>query len=202
MDKEKELIIKKHVINKKFYERDPLEVAKDILGCYLIRRTEDDLIISRIVEVEAYKKDDPACHAYKGKTKRSITLFKEPGLSYVYLIYGMYNCINIVTEEIEVPSAILIRAVEPISENCPNNTNGPGKLCKALNITKIHNEIDLTSFDSSIFIVNKSVNLLEKEVDNKNIELEIIQTTRIGISQAVDYPWRFYIKDNKYVSKK
>ena len=202
MDIKKELIIKKYVINKKFYERDPLEVAKDILGCYLIRRTEDDLIISRIVEVEAYKKDDPACHAYKGKTKRSITLFKEPGLSYVYLIYGMYNCINIVTEEIEVPSAILIRAVEPISKNCPTNTNGPGKLCKALNITKIHNEIDLTSFDSSIFIVNKSVNLLEKEVNNKKIELEIIQTTRIGISQAVDYPWRFYIKDNKYVSKK
>ncbi len=202
MDKEKELIIKKHVINKKFYERDPLEVAKDILGCYLIRRTEDDLIISRIVEVEAYKKDDPACHAYKGKTKRSITLFKEPGLSYVYLVYGMYNCINVVTEKIEVPSAILIRAVEPISENCSNNTNGPGKLCKALNITKTHNEIDLTSFESCIFIVNKSANLLDKEVNNKNTELEIIQTTRIGISQAVDYPWRFYIKNNKYVSKK
>jgi len=143
-----------------------------------------------IVETEAYTQNDPACHAYKGKTPRAITLFKEPGLSYVYLIYGMYHCFNVVTEPYDIAGAVLIRALDPVIP--ASNTNGPGKLCRELNITKELNEQDLTLSKSDLWI----------ESGNKISKAQIVQTVRIGIKLAVDYPWRFYIKDNPYVSKK
>lgn len=176
-------------LTREFYNRDTIEVAKDLLGCKLCRKIEGKILSGIIVETEAYMQDDPACHAYRGKTPRSITLFKNPGISYVYFIYGMYHCFNVITEPEETAGAVLIRALEPIQPL--DNTNGPGKLCRELFITKELNESDLT-IGSDIWI--------EKNIDiSKN---KIHTTTRIGIKQATDYPWRFYIKDNKYVSKK
>ena len=178
------------ILSKAFYNRDTINVAKDLLGCKLSRRLNGTVFSGIIVETEAYTQNDPACHAFKGKTPRAITLFKNPGIAYVYFIYGMYHCFNVITEPEETAGAVLIRALEPILPL--KNTNGPGKLCRELNITRELNEIDLTSKHSDLWI-EKS----EEIVSNK-----IITTTRIGIKQACDYPWRFYIKDNPFVSKK
>jgi len=177
------------IIFQDFYNRKTIEVAKDLLGCKLNRRVGNEVLSGIIVEAEAYTQNDPACHAYKGKTPRAITLFKQPGIAYVYFIYGMYHCMNVVTEEYDRAGAVLIRALEPIAP--VKNTNGPGKLCKALNITKEFNETDITSENSDLWIEEGII------VPKK----QIITTTRIGIKHAVDYPWRFYIKDNKFVSK-
>lgn len=178
------------ILSKDFFKRDTLKVAKELLGCVLVKKSGSKTYKGVIVETEAYKANDPACHAYRGKTKRAQTLFKEPGLSYVYMIYGMYYCINVVTEPFDTAGAVLIRALEPLDE--VENTNGPGKLCRALFIDKSHNEIDLCDESSEIYI------LKGEKVPTDNI----VQTTRIGIKQATDYPWRFYIKDNPHVSRK
>lgn len=177
------------VLNQDFYNRDTLIVAKDLLGCKLCRRVNGKVIKGVIVETEAYTQDDPACHAFRGKTPRAVTLFKQPGIAYVYFIYGMYHCFNVITEPEETAGAVLIRALEPINVE---NTNGPGKLCRALDITKELNELDLTDKKSGLWL----------ESYKKYNESEIVTTTRIGIKQAADYPWRFYVKDNVFVSKK
>lgn len=176
-------------LNSEFYNRDTLEVARALLGCKIFHKTSEGILSGIIVETEAYKQNDPACHAYKGKTKRAATLFKQPGLSYVYLIYGMYYCINFVTEPEETAGAVLIRAIEPIEPL--KNTNGPGKLCREMKITKEHNEID-TTLPNSILWVEQ-----EQKIPSK----VIVATSRIGIKQATQYPWRFYIKNNPNVSK-
>lgn len=181
---------KSDILSKEFFERDTLQVAKELLGCTLVRKINGKSYKGIIVETEAYKQNDPACHAFKGKTKRAVTLFKEPGLSYIYMIYGMYYCLNVVTEPIDVAGAVLIRALEPLDDL--DNTNGPGKLCKSLNITTSQNEIDMCQNSSEIYILNKS---------NGSV-IEVVQTTRIGIKQAADYPWRFYVKNNPFISKK
>lgn len=178
------------IISNDFYERNTLEVAKSLLGCVLCRRTDDEVMRGVIVETEAYTQDEPSCHAYRGRTKRSETLFKKPGLAYIYFIYGMYHCMNVVTEKEGRGCAVLIRALEPV-ENL-DDTNGPGKLCREMQITRELNEADLTSKKSNLWIEKGS------EIQNT----EIIQTVRIGIKQAVDYRWRFYVKNSKWVSKK
>jgi DNA-3-methyladenine glycosylase len=176
-------------LTESFYNRDTLLVAKELLGCKICLKTPQGILGGIIVETEAYKQDDPACHAYRGKTKRAATLFKKPGLSYVYLIYGMYYCLNLVTEAEDTAGAALIRALEPLEPL--KNTNGPGKLCRELKITKDHNEIDTTLTDSKLWVEKL------QNIDSENI----IETTRIGIKQAAEYPWRFYIKDNPHISK-
>lgn len=173
-----------------FYNRNTLEVAKDLLGCKLCRKINEQILSGIIVETEAYTQNDPACHAYRGKTPRAITLFKRPGIAYVYFTYGMHHCFNIVTEPQEIAGAVLIRALDPIEPLC--NTNGPAKLCREMHITREQNEADLTCNLSCIWI-------------EEGIEIpknKIHTTTRIGIKQAADYPWRFYVKDNAFVSKK
>lgn len=173
-----------------FYNRNTLEVAKDLLGYKLCRKINGQILSGIIVETEAYTQDDPSCHAYRGKTKRSGTLFKRPGIAYVYFTYGMHHCFNVVTEDEETAGAVLIRALDPLEPLC--NTNGPARLCKAMDITRELNEVDLTSHDSELWI----------EEGIKVSKNKIHTTTRIGIKQAADYPWRFYIKDNEFVSKK
>ncbi len=173
-----------------FYNRNTLEVAKDLLGYKLCRKVNGKILSGIIVETEAYTQDDPACHAFRGKTPRAVTLFKKPGIAYVYFTYGMHHCFNVVTEQEETAGAVLIRALEPIGELL--GTNGPAKLCRELEITKKLNEIDLTCKNSCIWI-------------EKGIEIpknKIHTTTRIGIKKAADYPWRFYVKNNKFISKK
>lgn len=178
------------ILTKEFYNRNTLDVAKELLGCKLCRSVGENILSGIIVETEAYTQDDPACHAFKGKTPRAITLFKDPGLSYVYFIYGMYHCFNVVTETYDRAGAVLVRALEPIAPLV--NTNGPGKLCREMNITRDLNEVDLTFRNSDLWIERG-----ELIPDSK-----IITTTRIGIKLAADYPWRFYIKDNIFVSKR
>ncbi len=178
------------ILAKNFFNRNTLEVARELLGCKLSRKFNGKVLSGVIVETEAYTRDDPACHAFNGKTPRSLTLFKQPGIAYVYMIYGMYHCLNFVTEPEDTAGAVLIRALEPISPL--ENTNGPGKLCREMNITRELNEVDITGENSVIRVEN------HLKVPAKNI----ITTTRIGIKKAVDFPWRFYIKDNLFVSKK
>lgn len=178
------------ILTRNFYNRNTVEVAKDLLGCKLYRKINGEVLSGIIVETEAYTQDDPACHAFKGKTPRTITLFKNPGIAYVYFIYGMYHCFNVITEPEEIAGAVLIRALEPLAK--PLKTNGPGKLCREFNITKALNEADLTSKKSGLWI--------EKGIEVKKSKIHAAE--RIGIKEATDYLWRFYIKDNAFVSKK
>ncbi len=178
------------ILSKDFYEKNTVEVARELLGCKINRIINGKILSGIIVETEAYTQDDPACHAFNGKTPRSLTLYKQPGLAYVYFIYGMYHCLNFVTEKEGKAGAVLIRALEPISPL--KNTNGPGKLCRELEITRELNEIDVTN-KNSVMWVEKGIDLFSKD---------IVTSTRIGIKKAVDYPWRFYVKDNQFISKK
>lgn len=156
----------------------------------------------RIVETEAYTADDPACHAYNRKTGRAEMLYTHPGTAYVYLIYGMYNCLNVVTEPHGVAGAVLFRALEPLFEPVSESqyaqperlrTNGPGRLTKALDIDRqTFNGLPLTQTGSGLYLA-AGTPLSDKAV---------VQTTRIGITKAVEYPWRFYIRDNAWVSVK
>lgn len=180
-------------LKRSFFERHTLEVAPELLGkTIVLRQSRQKQKLGIIVEVEAYTKDDPACHAARGKTHRNEVMFGPGGYSYVYFIYGMYHCLNFVTEKKGIPGAVLIRALE-IPDEDPKIAGGPGKLCKYLKITKEHNAKDCCSEDSPLIVTNN--NLLK----NKKT---IIQTTRIGISQAAEYPWRWYIDESCSVSKK
>ncbi|MBI3590108.1 MAG: DNA-3-methyladenine glycosylase [Candidatus Melainabacteria bacterium] len=180
-------------LKRSFFERNTLEVAPELLGKNIIlRQSRKKERRGIIVEVEAYTNDDPACHAARGKTLRNEVMFGPGGFSYVYFIYGMYHCLNFVTEEEGIPGAVLIRALE-IPDEDPRIASGPGKLCKHLKITKNHNKLDCCNEDSSLIVTNNN--------SNKKHCFPITQTQRIGISQASHYPWRWYIKDNPSVSK-
>lgn len=174
-----------------FYDRDTIVVAKELLGKYLVKKTDGITQIGKIVEVEAYLgPHDLAAHSSKGLTKRTQTMFGPPGFVYVYLIYGIYHCMNVVTEQEGQASAVLLRAIEPI-KNIEGNTKGPGLLCKALGITKAFNNHDLLSTDLYI---------AAQEDDQVTIEAK----PRIGVDYAGDWAkklLRFYIKNNPYVSK-
>jgi DNA-3-methyladenine glycosylase len=184
-----------------FYQQhSTLSLAQKLLGCTLVHQTEAGTTVGKIVETEAYLYDDAACHAFKGKTQRTLPMFEAAGIAYVYLIYGMYDCFNIVGGKEGQGEAVLIRALEPLegldlmkerrkTENHKNLCNGPGKLALAMGISRQNN------FQSMV-----SETLFCKK--NKLKKQEIIQTTRIGISQATDFLYRFYLKDNAFISKK
>ncbi|TDT72483.1 DNA-3-methyladenine glycosylase [Hypnocyclicus thermotrophus] len=194
-------------LNKDYFQNDAIFLAKDLLGKILVREINGKKILCKIVETEAYiGPEDKACHAYNNKrTKRTEAMFLEGGCTYVYMIYGMYNCLNIVANKKDKPEAVLIRAVEPLNEleylkknrNIKSKkrydlTNGPGKLCKALKIDKKLNKYDLCK--------NKKLFIL----DSKDKKIEIVEAKRINIEYAEEYKyklWRFYIKGNKFVSK-
>jgi DNA-3-methyladenine glycosylase len=156
----------------------------------------------KIVEVEAYRGlDDPASHAFRGRTPRNAPMFGEAGHAYIYFTYGNHYCLNITTQATGTPGAVLIRAIEPISglramrrlrPKVPdsNLTNGPGKLTKALGIGKELNEVDMTS-QGPLFVA---------EADETDIK--IARSARVGISRGTDRLWRFHITGNPYVSKR
>ncbi|MCW4051905.1 MAG: DNA-3-methyladenine glycosylase [Candidatus Bathyarchaeota archaeon] len=185
-----------------FYSRDTLTVAKDLLGKCLVRHLSAGNIEAMIVEVEAYRgSDDPASHAYKGSTPRNQVMFGKPGFSYVYFTYGKHYCLNVTTEREGVPGAVLVRAIEIIggvelafknrkANSLVNLSNGPGKLTEALNITKIHNELDLT----------KGGELIIRHPDI-NKSHTITASRRIGIKAGNKRFWRFHIKNNRFVSR-
>lgn len=175
-----------------FYERDTITVAKELLGKYLVHDDGIQERIGRIVEVEAYLgQHDLASHSSKGLTKRTEVMFGPAGFAYVYLIYGMYYCTNVVTETAGSGSAVLLRALEPI-KNISGRTQGPGLLSKAMHIDKKLNRHDLSS--NTFYIAG---------MDNQ-ADFILVEKPRIGVSYAKDWAkelLRFYIKDNPYVSK-
>ena len=179
-----------------FYSRDTLSVSKELLGKYLIRQTVDHRWISRIVEVEAYiGHDDPASHAYRGLTPRTKIMFGAPGHAYVYFTYGMYFMLNVVTEREGFPAAILIRALEPVSgfaENDERPANGPGKLCRTMQIDKDLNGEPLTGKRLWIGEIP----------EEKNRKHDIRWSSRIGINVGQDKIWRAYIYGNPHLSRK
>jgi DNA-3-methyladenine glycosylase len=187
------------IISKPFYDRDALLVSQDLLGKYLIRCYNVTKLAGKIVEVEAYKgKEDPASHAFRGCTSRNEALFMGPGLSYVYFVYGNHFCFNITTNNL---GCVLVRAIEPVEgvsemmenrgvKNVINIANGPGKLTKAMNITMEQYGIDLTEEGELYIIVH--------ETDEKS---SIVTSKRVGVKKASEKLWRFYIKDNPFVSK-
>ena len=158
-------------LDRSFFQRPTVQVAQELLGKYLTFHNFSGII----TETEAYHQDnDPACHAYRGKTPRNAPMFGPAGHSYVYFIYGMYYCLNIVTEPEGTAAAVLIRGLKIDTLSL----NGPGKICRHLKITKDHNAIDLIK--SNYFYVT-----------NNGLKPDFISTPRIGIRQGTDKLWRF-----------
>jgi DNA-3-methyladenine glycosylase len=183
-----------------FLNTSAQDAARRLLGCVLERRIGGTVIRARIVETEAYDQSDAASHSYKGTTKRTKIMFGPAGYLYVYFTYGMHYCCNVVVGEEGEGAAVLIRAVEPLigedemarrrnGKTGVGISNGPAKLCQALDINMAMNGHDLST-QPLLLISQPAVK-----------DDEIVQTTRVGLSRAVDVPWRFYLKNNKYVSK-
>jgi len=192
-------------LKRDFYRRDTLTVARELLGQRLVRIVDGQHLSGRIVEVEAYiGEDDAACHAACGRTPRNEVMYGPPGHAYVYFIYGMHHCLNVVTEEEGFPAAVLVRAIEPLEgleimrRHRPGKpdgelTNGPAKLCQALAINKSFNGVDLCTSET-LFI----------EKGQRMTEEEIATSPRIGIKAdelARSVPWRFYLKGSAFVSR-
>jgi len=191
-----------------FYSRNVITVAKDLLGKIFVKIIEGKILAGIIVETEAYDGSmDKAAHSFNGKTKRNEVMFERGGLLYVYFTYGVHHCCNVVTGKPGEGCAVLIRAIEPISginqmainrfgrpdftpKDLFNLTSGPGKICKAFSIDRRDNGANLMG--DEIFIIDGA-----KIPKNK-----IVVSSRIGIKKSADLPWRFYIKDNQFVSSK
>ena len=187
-------------LSSSFYRRYTPVVAFELIGKILVFKQKEALFSARIVETEAYLgAQDPASHAYRSVTPRNQVMFGHPGISYVYFTYGNHHCLNVVTEEHGTPGAVLIRALEPISgiewmtkrrkqDKLEALTNGPGKLTQAFGITREHSGIDLTQ---GPFYIAES---------DQEETIQICATERIGISQAKELPFRYYLLGNKFVS--
>lgn len=196
-------------LKKDFYNRNVLIVARELLGKIFVYedKVSGNKLKGRIVETEAYDgKIDQAAHTFNGKTNRNKIMFEEGGFLYVYFTYGIHYCANVVAGDKNHGTAVLLRAMEPISgldifaerrfgktnissKEKINLLNGPAKICKAFGINKSQNETSL---------LGKEIYLLDAP---KLQDREIIKTTRIGIKKSVELPWRFYFKSNSYVSK-
>jgi DNA-3-methyladenine glycosylase len=185
------------------------EVAPDLIGCTLVRQLPDGTTLrGLIVETEAYAPDDPACHAYRRRTPRNEVMFGPAGVSYVYLIYGIYHCLNVVTDLDGLPSAVLIRALQldvvPAWMASQEKVKlhrvaaGPGKLCQTLKIDRTLNGI-LLQPPSPLWLEHRS-SPLQQQLDHGQSTLT--QTTRIGLTEGVDLPWRWYLTQSPAVSKK
>ncbi|OVE79098.1 3-methyladenine DNA glycosylase [bacterium G20] len=187
----------------KIFQLPALEAAPKLLGCVLARQISTGVMRLKIVETEAYHQDDPASHSFRGATARTAPMFKAGGRLYIYFTYGMHYCINIVTGKAGVGEAVLLRAAEPLEgiEAMQNNrggvvdiynlANGPGKLAQALGIKD-------TSLSGKI--LSKSSIYLELPQAPVKAD-KIVTSPRIGIRQAADVPWRFYLKDDPFVTK-
>lgn len=190
------------ILPQDFYIQETTDLAQSLLGKVLHIQTQDKEEKARIVEVEAYLGvDDPAAHTFGDRrTNRTASMYLDGGHSYVYLIYGMYNCLNIVSRTSDHPEAILIRAVEPLTGTKPTHkkdmkTNGPGKLCKHYGITRDHDGLRLWKKSSALYLTDD-----DYEVDPK----QIVACPRIGVDyagEAAKWPLRFYLKNNIFVSK-
>ena len=200
-------------LSREFYLGDTVEIAQALLGKYLVRRLDGEMLAGRITETEAYVgRCDKACHAYNyRRTPRTSTLFAPPGTAYVYLIYGMYHCLNFVTEPEGEPAAVLLRAVEPVAGletiqrlrygdkpltpyRLRNFLNGPGKVCQGFGLTRAQNGLDLTG--DELFLCDGPEDLgLPCPAPRRE---RICRGPRIGVDyaqEARDFPWRFWLEE-------
>jgi len=185
-----------------FYQRDTVTVARELLGKYMVYKKGEDILVGRVVETEAYLgKKDPACHSAKGKNRRNYVMFGPSGHAYIYLIYGIHLCFNVTTGSQDKPEAVLLRALEPIEgleimrknrgqKNIFNLCSGPGKLVQAMGIGMALNGTSVVEGPVKFYGCDKDK------------DFEIVTSTRVGISQAADWPLRFYIAGSRFVSKK
>ncbi len=192
-------------LKRDFFARDTLWVARNLLGKRIIRLYRGHRLAGRIVEVEAYVgEDDRASHASCGLTRRNAAMYGPPGHLYVYLIYGMHHCLNIVTEKENFPAAVLIRAIEPLEgvalmrelrHHCPmlNLTRGPARLCQALAVDRRFDHLDICVPHAPLWL----------EADVPISDAEIARSPRIGVRgdrRAVEALWRFYLRDSPWIS--
>ncbi len=202
--------MKSKKLKRAFYERDTIIIAHELLGMRFVRNSKEGTSAGIIVEAEAYiGPHDAASHAYRGRTGRNDVMFGPGGYAYVYFIYGMHYCFNIVTQKAGFPAAVLVRALEPVegidlmarrrqipqinNKAMVNLTNGPAKLCEAMGIDKSLNGADLCG--DELYIT----------APEKPASFNIITTPRINIDyagEAIEYPWRFLIDGNQFVSRK
>lgn len=191
----------RQVLQPEFFDRPTEQVARELLGKMLVQRVDERVLSGIIVETEAYLPEiDEASHTYRGKTARNAAMFGEPGIVYVYKIYGIHHCLNFVTEAEGVGSAVLIRALEPVDgieemqkrrgvADVKQLCNGPGKLAAAFG---------LTTSDSFASACSPNLYLQPgREIAGR----DIVATTRIGITKSADLPLRFYVRDSPFVSK-
>lgn len=198
------------ILPKSFYDRDTVEVARDLLGKLLVREFQGETLVCRILETEAYVgRMDKACHAYGYKrTPRTQTLFAPPGTAYIYLIYGMYHCLNLVTEPEGEPCAVLLRGAVPVQNRAIIADNrfgrkeneltryqirhfldGPGKLCKGLALTRAENGLDLTV--PPLYVCDGPAPDPDKVHVGPRVGIDYAQ-------EAVDFPWRFWAEEDGY----
>lgn len=186
-------------LNRDFYNQPILQVAQQLLGKFLVRKCRGRKIAGKIVETEAYVGlKDKASHASRGRTKRTEIMFGQAGHAYVYMIYGMYYCLNIVTGREDYPAAVLIRAIETPLEGGTRESrlqagSGPGKLCQYFRIDKKINGLDLTG--NVLWIEDRGIKIPKSR---------ITRAKRVGVDYAGEYKnrlWRFYIKDSRFISK-
>jgi len=192
---------KEDILPAGFYAGDTTDVAVRLLGKFLVCISPDGIAAGKIVETEAYIQGDPSCHAYRGITPRNRAMFGPPGHAYIYFIYGMYFCFNVVTAGTGVGEAVLIRALEPVAgieimrqrrgrNRRKDLCSGPGKLVQALGIDRMFNEHDLTE---EPLVITKGSDIVPEEM---------VVAARIGIREENPLPLRYYIKGSGYVSKK
>ncbi|HSP49536.1 MAG TPA: DNA-3-methyladenine glycosylase [Pseudolabrys sp.] len=181
-------------LRQSFFDRPVLKVAPELIGATLLVNG----VGGRIVEVEAYHHTDPAAHSYRGPTTRNAVMFGPPGVAYVYRSYGVHWCLNFVCEEEGSASAVLIRALEPLAGIAAMRRrrgamdeqllcSGPGKLCQALGVTSRHNSLPL---DRAPF-----------ELRARESKVDLVRGVRIGITKAVEKPWRYGLKDSRFLSR-
>ena len=183
-----------------FFDRPTLEICPELIGKIIVFERPDCCLSARITEVEAYiGQDDPACHAARGMTERNRIMFGQPGLAYIYFIYGMYNCLNFVTEREGFAAAILLRGAEPLDgvETMRERSkvrhdwqllNGPGKFCRSFGLTREQNGLDLTGQELYLERSGRSTPAVER-------------SPRIGISAGTELSWRFFDPASRSVSK-
>jgi len=186
-----------------FFARDTKRVARDLLGAYMAHFSPEGLTVGKVVETEAYLgRHDPACHSARGPTARNAVMFGPAGFLYVYLIYGMYYCVNVTTDGAEVPAAVLLRALEPVAgvelmgqrrgtSHIRQLCRGPGRLARAMGIDRSLN--GTSAVDGPVRFYPP----LPGEA-----RPDIVAAPRIGVREAVDWPLRFYIRDNPFVSRR
>ncbi len=195
------------ILPQTFYAQDTASVARKLLGCYLVHLEEGKTTLGRIVETEAYLSHDPASHGFIGKTKRNSVLFGPVGHAYVYFIYGIHYCFNVVTGQEGSGEAVLIRALEPLqgialmqqrrnAQTLSLLCSGPARLAQALAITPAFNGVSLLDGPLQLWSADS---LPSPHIINT---ADIVETTRIGITKAKELPLRFYLKGNSHISRK